>query len=101
MSDDAQVLDELESLLAKQIELTRTADTVGLAPLMKRLEELSKLLPEIAARLDERHKPQLERIRDLHRRLGVSLAGKKQQLGDELKKVRSGKSALRAYRPAR
>jgi hypothetical protein len=101
MSEDSEILDELGSLLVKQLELTRAGNLGELDDLMDRTEELSPLLPEIAARSDEHRKSQLERITDLHRQLGLALAGKKQELRGALRRLHGGQGALHAYRGGR
>ncbi len=99
MTPETQLLDELESSLAKQLALAQSGDLTRLFELIKRTDELTGRLGHVAA--TAKGDGRIERISQLHRQLCLTLAQQKHELTDRLHRMRNGKDLLRTYRNAR
>jgi hypothetical protein len=96
------VLEELESALARQLASLGQDDLDGVEAACARLEALVRAAedaPPSAPGTSER----LKRVRDLYRRLRLTLAERKSDLARRLDRIRRGRRTLRAYgeRPGR
>ena len=91
-------LDELEKLLARQIELARKSNYRAVETLA---EQVGTLAEEItAAKEFERDEfiEHRERLAKLYSELILIVAAQKDKLGTQLSMVRSGRKTLEAYR---
>ncbi len=98
MSVHQPILDELEASLIEQLTLARKGELRGVEDLAGRTQELIGQISSMnPAALIEQHS-QCERIRELYRQLTLGLAGRRQEVADQLGAMRKGKGAIGAYR---
>ena len=100
MNTDEQVclLDDLQSLLEKQIERARRSD-------LRRVEALAEQADSIVARIVKTkafERPEFDGRREhltrLYKKLELILATGKETVGKQLRQVGSGRRTLHAYR---
>ena len=94
----AQLLDRVESLLARQIACARSEDYAAVLALGPKVESALRQ----AGSAGEKHAPDLlerrRRIQALRKNLGLLLAQSRHELGEKLSRLRKGKGTLQAYR---
>ncbi len=96
MTDPAEQLAELESLLSEELAAVRSGN-LDLAPAMG--ERVGFVLGGIdPAMLSGEHRLQIEKIKTLRRQLTLTLNVEKQELAEKLGHTRTGRGALRAYK---
>ena len=96
MSDQDELLDELESLTARQLALARAGRIEGMEALIRRADELAGRLGSVKP-IDNECASQIERIGQLHRQLRLALAARKQELSARLERMQRGKKVLGTY----
>jgi len=105
-------MEELEGLLRRQIELVRKSDYRGVEALARRansiIEEIT--IAKEAPRRDssclggpeafeqDKFNTDRERVAKLYRELTLMIAAHKGKLGKQLRRVRSGRKTVKAYR---
>jgi hypothetical protein len=100
MNDDngKQLLEELENLLKRQIDLAQRG---SLADLLKLAGSCEAMVAE-AAKTGLAEKPEyknaMERLGGLYRRLQLVLSAQQNAAAEQLRAVRKGKKTLSAYR---
>jgi len=100
MSTDRQIclLDKLQGLLEEQVELARQGKLSEVETLGERagaiVEEIARAGILELADFKEQH----ERLTELYRDLRLTLAGQKDEVGRQLKKVHKGRKTIGAYR---
>ncbi len=97
---DGQIhlLNELQSLLEKQIELARQSNINGIEVLSK---QASPLVEEIARSVvleSSEFKSQREQLRKLYQDLCLALTVQQAETAEELSRVRKGKKTIETYR---
>ncbi len=102
MSIDEQIhlLDDLQGLLEKQIELARQGNSAG-----RRIEVLSKQAGSLVEKIARTGILELtefenrrERLRDLYRKLSIILMTERSKTGEQLSKTRKFKKMFAMYR---
>jgi len=94
----SQALDRIESLLARQVACAKNGDytaVLALEPELKSTLERASALPGGA---QPELQMSLHRIDALRRELELILAQQRQELTEQLARIRRGKGTLRAYR---
>ena len=91
------ILAELEAALVEQLSLAGKDDLEGVLTASRGLEELLRRAEGVPRPMSRQCLDRLARVRDLHRRLAVTLAQRKQELAGQLRQLRQGKRTLRAY----
>ena len=94
----SSVLDDLQSLLEKQIELARQGN-------IRDVEALSKQTSSLVVKIRERgilelaeFKNRREQLQKLYEALYLAITAQKAGTFEELKQVRKGKRTIKAYR---
>ncbi len=101
--EHVHLLDELESLLTRQVELAHQGDAAGerfgllTARAGSVVEEIAQLGP--AASADFQHK--FDRLRELYETLSLVLAAQRADVCEELTRVRKGRRIVEVYRSNR
>ena len=93
-----ELLIELEAALSEQLALAKVNDLDKLEGGAPRVEELLRLAGEISGPVSPQSLERLERIGLLYKRLGLTIAQRKAELGGQLGRLRQGRTTLRAYR---
>ena len=94
---DERVLAELEEALSQQLALARSGQLDACQAATDRVEELLHLARDMPGPISPAGMEQLKRIDLLYRRLGLTIAQHKAELGGQIKRLRQGKTTLRAY----
>lgn len=98
----AGLLAQLSAVLDHQLELAKGGSTeldqmIGEARrLMTQLVHLAEMNGPV---LEQTHRQELERLRQVHRKLSLTLADQHQQAKAQVQKLRKGNTALRGYAP--
>jgi hypothetical protein len=90
VTDQAQLVAEIAADLRRQLACVAGGDLDQLAPAVARLEG-------IIARLSSPEPPGMDEVRDLHRRLRLAVADRRQAVADRLAAARAARPAVRAY----
>ena len=90
MTADAEIIAELRSVLARQLSRLSEDDLDSLLPDLDRAGEL-------VASLSGQRSDELEEVAELHRRLQLALADRKQAVAERLAATRAGGRITRAY----
>lgn len=99
-NERVHLLDELEGILSRQIELAHQGDAAGerfgllTARAGSVVEEITQLGP--AGSVEYQHK--FERLRELYETLSLVLAAEKADVCEELTRVRKGRKIVEIYR---
>ncbi len=92
------LLDELQTILQKQIKLAQQGNIGS----VKNLAEQAGLLMEKITKSGTLELPEFknhqEKLRNLYKKLGLSLASQKTKIADELNRIRKGKKTVGIYR---
>ncbi len=94
---DEQVLAELEEALSEQLALARGNQLDACQAAADRVEKLLHLAREIPEPISPAGMERLKRIDLLYRRLGLTIAQHKAELGGQIERLRQGRTTLRAY----
>ena len=94
---DEQVLVELEEALSEQLALARGNQLDACQAATDRVEKLLHLAREIPEPISPAGMERVKRIDLLYRRLGLTIAQRKAELGGQIKRLRQGRTTLRAY----
>lgn len=104
MSNDKQIsqssskLDELQSLLERQIELARQGSISELETLSKQADSLAGKLAQSAILESDEFRNRRERLQKLYEDLHLALTVQKADAFAELRRVRKGRRVVEAYR---
>jgi len=90
MTGDTSKIEELKTLLVEQIRRAQSDDLESLLPTIERADKLMR-------QLDRTTSEQLDEIRELHRRLRLTVADKKWDISEKLSAIRGAKRLIRAY----
>jgi len=93
-----QLLDELQSLLKRQIELARKSDYRACELLAEKAGLLVEHLKSAKAPEKGDLRKQFERTTKLYREAILIVAAEKERLGRQLGQVNQGRKTLKAYR---
>jgi len=88
-------LTELQTLLAEQLSLAGKGQFEQIAAMMPRVEHY--LSEASTCESPEGNEEAADRIRELYDQLRLVLAATKQELWQDLRKIRLGRSSVRAY----
>lgn len=95
-------MEELEGLLRRQIELVRKSDYRSVEALTQRansiIEEITIAKGNPEAFEQDKFNTNRERLAKLYRELTLMIAAHKDKLGKQLRRVRSGRKTIKAYR---
>ena len=100
MSTDKQIylLDELQSLLEKQIELAHKGNISGVEVLSKQASSLVGEIAESGILELREFKKRRERLQKLYDSLLLAIAAQGADISEKLSRVRRGKKTIVAYR---
>jgi len=93
-----QLLDELQSLLKRQIELVRKSDFRACEILAEKAGSVVEQLKGAKVPEKGEFRTQFERTAKLYREVILIVATEKDRLGRQLQQVSRGRKTLRAYR---
>jgi|GEM_PF-4300773 len=99
-ADMSELLAELETSMHRQLECARKEDHAGVLEAGERVDKALRIAAANDRPLSEQDTERLVRIRQLHRRLGTTLAVQSQEVAAKLARFRTGKKTLHAYRDA-
>jgi len=93
-----RTLAELTDALRRQLDLVRAEDYAAMLPAAKAvaraLDRLARLDPALLAPLA----PQVRQVEALHRQVCLTLRAQRQDLAEQMARLRTGGTAVRAYR---
>jgi hypothetical protein len=92
------LLDELQSLLEKQIELARQGNINEIEVLSKQASSLVEEIARSGALESSEFKSQHEQLRKLYQDLCLALTAQQVETAEELSRVRKGKKTIETYR---
>ena len=92
------LLDELQSLLEKQIELARQSNINEIEVLSKQASSLVGKISRSGILESSEFKSQHEQLRKLYQDLCLSLTAQQAETAKELSRVRKGKKTIETYR---
>lgn len=92
------LLDELQSLLEKQIELARQGNINEIELLSKQASSLVGKISRMGIFESSEFKSQHEQLRKLYQDLCLALTAQQAQTAEELSRVRKGKKTIEIYR---
>jgi len=100
MSTDKQIylLDELQSLLEKQIKLAQQGNISGVEVLSKQASSLVGKIAQSGVLESSEFKSQREQLRKLYQDLCLALTAQQAETAEELSRVRKGKKTIATYR---
>jgi hypothetical protein len=100
MSADVKtyLLDELQVLLQKQIELIRRSDFSGFEALTEQTGSIVEKIAKKGAFERSEFNEQRERLAKLYKKLIIIVAAQKGQVARQLRRINEGKKTLGAYR---
>ena len=100
MSTDKQIylLDELQSLLEKQIKLAQQGNISGVEVLSKQASSLVRKIAQSGVLESSEFKSQREQLRKLYQDLCLALTAQQAETAEELSRVRKGKKTIATYR---
>ncbi|MHC4643712.1 MAG: hypothetical protein ACYS32_18880 [Planctomycetota bacterium] len=102
-NDRINLLDELQVLLKKQIDLARQGNIRGFEVLSKQADSLvgkiaqTGILSSANAAFDGQRREQLERLRKLYEKLCLAITAQKADVSEKINQVRKGKRTMQAY----
>jgi hypothetical protein len=96
--DEAQLLEELENLLKKQIELARRGGLALVEQLALQGESLARKISDVGVLDRPEHLAQRAELDRLYKELFVVLAGDKSATSHQIERLRRGKRTLEVYR---
>lgn len=96
-SECEQMFDELERLLNEQIDAARAARWEAVEQLSGRVKELSGRISDTGVLKHGAFDARRRTIGGLNQRLCVMVAAEKAQVAEQLRSVRTGKTALARY----
>ena len=91
------LLTKLEAALAWQLSLVHAGDWSRLAEDGDKVKDLLAQVGGQDACVCDRCAEQIRRIRDTHRRLGLTLASRRQAEGINIRRIGQGKKLLKTY----
>ena len=92
------LLDDLQSLLEKQIELVKQGNISEMEPLRKRADSLiNKIAKEGSLELAE-FENRREKLQKSYEELCLALTAQKADVSEKLKRVRKGRKTVETYR---
>ena len=95
---EKQLLNELQSLLEKQIELARQGNINGIEVLSKQASSLVREIARPGVLESSEFKSQREQLQKLYYDLCLVLTAQQAETTEELSRVRKGKKTIAAYR---
>jgi hypothetical protein len=100
MSTDKQthLLDDLQSLLEKQMELAQQGDISGVDMLGKQANSLVEGIAQTGILELREFKERREQLQKLYGGLLLALTAQRAEAADELSRVRKGKKTIKTYR---
>jgi hypothetical protein len=93
-----EALAELEQALSQQLALAERGDFQAMGDPQEALAPLLERANALPAPLPENCRERLARIREMHRRLVLTLNDSRRAMGEKLEQMRRGQKSLRAYR---
>lgn len=94
----SEVLTELEQVLDEQLALARKENYEAMDDLGEKLGNLLARAGDLAKPLPQDCREQLERIKQMHQRLLLTLNDSRKATADKLRQTQTGGRTLRAYR---
>jgi hypothetical protein len=98
IDDGLQLLEGLEHLLGRQIELARRGSFTGLNRLADECEPLVAGIKEAGLLEKPENEPQRQRLDKLYRDLQLMLSTQKDAAAEQLKSIHRGRKMLSTYR---
>ena len=95
--DLAELLDDLEHALTRQVELAQQQDFEAVLALAQAADQMLARAGAIAPSALRQHTDRLTRIRELHRRLRLIIAEHRQEVAQKRAQSKQGRAALHAY----
>ena len=96
--EQIHLLDELQNLLEKQIELARQGNINEIEVLSKQANSLVGKIARSGVLESSEFKSQCEQLRKLYQDLCLALTAQQAETAEELSRVRKGKKSIKAYR---
>lgn len=100
MSTDRQILllNDLQSLLERQIEFVRSSDFHSYEALTSQADSIVDELVRTKAFEQTKFNEQQERLAKLFKKLILMVTAQKDRIGTQLRRINKGKKTLQAYR---
>ncbi|MEE9370415.1 MAG: hypothetical protein V3W45_02985 [Sedimentisphaerales bacterium] len=96
--EQIHLLDELQNLLEKQIELARQGNINEIEFLSKQASSLVEEIARSEVLESSEFKSQREKLRKLYQDLCLALTAQQAETSEELSRVRKGKKTIATYR---
>jgi len=98
-NERVRLLDELEGLLTRQIELAHQGDAAGerFSVLTARAGSLVEKIAQLGPAGPGEYQHRFERLRELYETLSLVLAAEKADVCEELSRVRKGRKVVAVY----
>ncbi len=96
--EQIHLLDELQNLLEKQIELARQGNINEIEVLSKQVSSLVGEIARSGVLESSEFKSQREKLRKLYQALCLALTAQQAETSEELSRVRKGKKTIATYR---
>ena len=100
IADVERFLSELDSTMSQQISLAGNDDLKAILVLAGRVDEILQQVETVCVKFPPTCAERLKRVRDLHRRLSLIFAQRREELGQKIARLTRGKKGLGAYRDA-
>ena len=99
-NERVRLLDELEGLLTRQIELAHQGDAAGerFSVLTARAGSLVEKIAQLGPAGSVEYQHKFERLRELYETLSLVLAAEKADVCEELSRIRRGRKTIGMYR---
>ena len=99
-NEHVRLLDELEGLLSRQIELAHQGDSAGeqFNVLTARAGSLVGKITQLGPPGSGEYQHRFERLRELYETLSLVLAAEKADVSEELSRIRKGRKIIGTYR---
>jgi len=99
-NEHIRLLDELEGILSRQIELAHQGDSAGeqFSVLTARAGSLVGEIAQLGPAGSGQYQHRFERLRELYETLSLVLAAEKADVSEELSRIRKGRKIIGTYR---
>jgi hypothetical protein len=93
-----QLLDSLQTLLERQIELARSGNTSSLEQLSKQADSLVRTIAEARMLESDQFRDRRECLTRLYRHLCLTVTAQKAETSEHLGRIRQGRKTIEVYR---
>ena len=98
MGTDTYLLDELQSLLEKQMELVQQGNTSGIEALSEQADSVVKKIAQTGVLEKAEFRNRREQLQKLYGNLCLTLTADKAATSEKLRRVRRGRRTVETYR---